>query len=96
MLSAFFCSLKQEFAGYNSKKLLADMMAGLTVCAVALPLALAFGADDIDGTIDDTTRIYSMAGAEDRKPSMSIYDMHRIVRAAGYRAVERDTFNNEI
>lgn len=43
MLSAFFCSLKQEFAGYNSKKLLADMMAGLTVCAVALPLALAFG-----------------------------------------------------
>ena len=43
MFSAFFCSLKQEFAGYNSKKLLADMMAGLTVCAVALPLALAFG-----------------------------------------------------
>ena len=59
-------------------------------------LALAFGADDIDGTIDDTTRIYSMAGAEDRKPSMSIDDMHRIVRAAGYRAVERDTFYNEI
>ena len=43
MFSAFFRSLKQEFAGYNSKKLLADMMAGLTVCAVALPLALAFG-----------------------------------------------------
>ena len=41
MISAFFGSLKQEFAGYNSKKLLADMMAGLTVCAVALPLALA-------------------------------------------------------
>ena len=55
-----------------------------------------FGADYIDGTIDDTTRIYSMAGAEDRKPSMSIDDMHRIVRAAGYRAVERDTFYNEI
>ena len=43
MFYAFFCSLKQEFAGYNSKKMLADMMAGLTVCAVALPLALAFG-----------------------------------------------------
>ena len=40
--------------------------------------SMAFGADDIDGTIDDTTRIYSMAGAEDRKPSMSIGDMHRI------------------
>ncbi len=30
-------------------------------------LALAFGADDIDGTIDDTTKIYSMAGG-DRRP----------------------------
>ena len=35
-------------------------------------LALAFGADDIDGTIDDTTKIYSMAGADDRRPSMSV------------------------
>ena len=43
MFSAFFRSLEQEFAGYNSKKLLADIMAGLTVGAVALPLALAFG-----------------------------------------------------
>ena len=43
MFSAFFRSLKQEFAGYNSKKLLADMMAGLTARIVALPLALAFG-----------------------------------------------------
>ena len=31
-------------------------------------LALAFGADDIDGTIDDTTKIYSMAGADDQRP----------------------------
>ena len=59
-------------------------------------LALAFGADDIDGTIDDTTKIYSMAGADDRRPSMSVEEMHRIVRAAGCRAVERDTFYNEL
>lgn len=59
-------------------------------------LALAFGADDIDGTIDDTTKIYLMAGADDQKPAMGIDEMHRIVRAAGYRAVERDTFYNEI
>lgn len=43
MISSFFTGLKQEFAGYNSKKLVNDLMAGLTVCAVALPLALAFG-----------------------------------------------------
>ena len=59
-------------------------------------LALAFGADDIDGTIDDTTKIYSMAGADDRRPSMSVEEMRRIVRAAGCRAVERDTFYNEL
>jgi len=59
-------------------------------------LALAFGADDIDGTIDDTTKIYSMAGADDRRPSMSVEEMRRIVRAAGCRAVERDTLYNEL
>jgi aminodeoxyfutalosine synthase len=31
-------------------------------------LSLAFGVDDIDGTIDDTTKIYSMAGAEGTAP----------------------------
>lgn len=59
-------------------------------------LALAFGADDIDGTIDNSTKIYSMAGADDQRPSMSIEQMHQIVRAAGLCAVERDTFYNEI
>ncbi|MDR2936260.1 MAG: aminofutalosine synthase MqnE [Rikenellaceae bacterium] len=55
-------------------------------------LALAFGADDIDGTIDDTTRIYSMAGADDRNPALTVDEMRRWIEAAGYRAVERDTF----
>lgn len=32
-----------EFKGYNVKKLGKDMLAGITVAAVALPLALAFG-----------------------------------------------------
>ncbi len=58
-------------------------------------LALAFGADDIDGTIDDSTKIYSMAGADDRRPSMSVDEMQRMAAAAGLRAVERDTFYNE-
>jgi aminodeoxyfutalosine synthase len=29
-------------------------------------LALAFGVNDIDGTIDDTTKIYSMAGSKSK------------------------------
>jgi len=43
MISQFVQGLKREFSGYNVAKLTKDMMAGLTVCAVALPLALAFG-----------------------------------------------------
>ena len=58
-------------------------------------LALACGADDIDGTIDDTTKIYSLAGG-DRRPVMTEEQMHRMAAAAGYRAVERDTHYNEL
>ena len=43
MIKQFLSDLKSEFSGYNSKKLSQDVMAGLTVAAVALPLALAFG-----------------------------------------------------
>ena len=59
-------------------------------------MALAFGADDIDGTIDDSTKIYSMAGADDQRPRMSVEEMREMVERAGFRAVERDTHYNEI
>lgn len=54
-------------------------------------MSLAFGVDDLDGTIDDTTRIYSMAGAEDQKPGMSTTELVAMIRSAGYKPVERDT-----
>ncbi|MGI5894637.1 MAG: SulP family inorganic anion transporter [Candidatus Merdivicinus sp.] len=40
---SYFSTLKQEFHGYNLQRFSKDAMAGLTVAAVALPLALAFG-----------------------------------------------------
>lgn len=43
MLNNYVLRLKSEFKGYNSQKLVKDILAGLTVAAVALPLALAFG-----------------------------------------------------
>ena len=43
MVKNYFRMLRQEFSGYNAKKLTGDLMAGITVAAVALPLALAFG-----------------------------------------------------
>ncbi len=39
----YFSDLKREFKGYNVSKFMGDLMAGITVAAVALPLALAFG-----------------------------------------------------
>lgn len=43
MFKKYCKDLKKEFSGYNGKKLTKDLMAGITVAAVALPLALAFG-----------------------------------------------------
>ena len=59
-------------------------------------LALSFGADDIDGTIEDSTKIYSMAGADDTRPRLTIEEIWGMCSAAGMRAVERDTHYNEI
>ena len=39
---------KNEFKGYNTKFFINDLTAGITVGAVALPLALAFGAASVD------------------------------------------------
>ena len=62
----------------------------------AAAIALAFGADDVDGTIGDTTKIYSMAGAEDANPSLTVAEIERMAADAGLRAVERDTFYNPV
>ena len=59
-------------------------------------LALAFGVDDIDGTIDDTTRIYSMAGAEEQKPEMTTDEIVTLVKQVKRKPVERDTLYNVI
>ena len=58
-------------------------------------MALAFGADDIDGTIGDTTKIYSMAGGV-AKPTMSVDELEAMVRAAGFTPVERDSHYNPV
>lgn len=43
MFKKYTQMIRDEFKGYNQKKLKKDFLAGLTVAAVALPLALAFG-----------------------------------------------------
>ncbi len=59
-------------------------------------LSLAFGVDDLDGTIDDTTKIYSMAGSEEQSPVASTNQLVEMIQNAGLVAVERDTLYNVI
>lgn len=59
-------------------------------------LALSFGVDDIDGTIDDTTKIYSMAGSEEQNPAMSTQELIDFILSAGYQPIERDTLYNVV
>jgi len=59
-------------------------------------LSLAFGVDDIDGTIDDSTKIYSMAGADEQNPSMTSLELITLIKQAKRVPVERDTLYNEI
>ena len=59
-------------------------------------IALAFGVDDIDGTIDDTTKIYSMAGSEEQHPALSTRDLVTMIRRVGREPIERDTLYNVV
>lgn len=59
-------------------------------------LTLAFGVNDIDGTIDDSTKIYSMAGSEEQSPAMSTNELVTLIRQVRREPVERDTLYNVI
>lgn len=59
-------------------------------------LTLSFGVDDIDGTIDDTTKIYSMAGAEEQKPEMTTDEIVTLIKQVKRKPVERDTLYNVV
>lgn len=59
-------------------------------------LTLDYGVNDLDGTIDDSTKIYSMAGSEEQNPSLSTEQLCDLIRAVGRIPVERDTIYNEI
>ena len=59
-------------------------------------ISLSFGVDDMDGTIDDTTKIYSMAGSEEQHPALSTQDLVNMIRRVGRRPIERDTLYNVV
>ncbi|SFQ46220.1 aminofutalosine synthase MqnE [Parafilimonas terrae] len=59
-------------------------------------LSLSFGVNDLDGTIDDTTKIYSMAGSEEQTPALSTAQLVALIKQVKREPVERDTLYNVI
>lgn len=59
-------------------------------------LSLSFGVNDMDGTIDDSTKIYSMAGSEEQNPTLTTDELVTMISQVGRVAVERDTLYNVI
>jgi aminodeoxyfutalosine synthase len=59
-------------------------------------LTLSYGVNDIDGTIDDTTKIYSMAGSEEQNPAMTTLELVRLIKQAKRTPIERGTLYNVI
>jgi aminodeoxyfutalosine synthase len=57
----------------------------------AARFALHFGADDLDGTIHDTTKIYSLAGSEELSPGMTVEEISLLIQSEGFVPVERDS-----
>ena len=56
--------------------------------------ALWFGADDLDGTVQEET-IYHMAGSS-TPTALSTGDIEQLIRDAGREPIERDTLYNVV
>jgi aminodeoxyfutalosine synthase len=59
-------------------------------------LSMDYGVDDLDGTIDDSTKIYTMAGSEETHPALSTEQLVELIRLGGRVPAERDTVYNII
>jgi aminodeoxyfutalosine synthase len=59
-------------------------------------ITLEYGVNDFDGTINDSTKIYSMAGAEEKNPNLSESEMIELIKTANRKPIERDSVYNEI
>jgi aminodeoxyfutalosine synthase len=59
-------------------------------------LTLSYGVNDIDGTIDDTTKIYSMAGSEEQTPAMTTQELVSLIKQVNRKPIERGTLYNVI
>lgn len=94
-------SLIEDLRNYAVSRIFLDNFAHLKaywpmIGRSTAQLSLAFGVDDIDGTIDDSTKIYTMAGAEEQKPTLTTQELVDLIKQVNRTPVERDTLYNHI
>lgn len=94
-------SIIEDLKNYAVSRLFLDNISHLKaywpmIGKVTTQASLAFGVNDVDGTIDDSTKIYSMAGSEEQRPTMTTQELVSIIETAGYEAIERDSVYNVI
>ncbi|MBX3240588.1 MAG: aminofutalosine synthase MqnE [Chitinophagaceae bacterium] len=95
------CSVVEDMRMYAIARLFLDNFPHLKAYWPMLgrenaQLTLSFGVNDIDGTIDDTTKIYSMAGSEEQNPALTTGELVNLIRQVRRIPVERDTLYNVI
>ena len=95
------CSVVEDMRNYAISRIYMDNFPHLKaywpmIGREQAQLSLHYGVNDIDGTIDDSTKIYSMAGAEEQSPVMTTRQICELILAAGKKPVERDTLYHTI
>lgn len=95
------CSSVEDLRNYAMARIYMDNFAHIKaywpmIGRSMAQLSLSFGVDDVDGTIDDSTKIYSMAGSEEQNPALSTAELIDLITQAGRIPVERDTVYNVI
>ncbi len=89
-------SREEDLRTYALARLFLDNIPHLKAYWVMLGLdiatqALAYGVDDLDGTVDDTTRIYSMAGGM-AHPTLTSQTLEACIRSMHRIPIERDSW----
>ena len=90
------CSIVEDMKVYAMSRIYMDNFPHLKAYWPMLgrqqaQLSLSYGVNDLDGTIDDSTKIYSMAGSEEQNPAMSTEEIRSLIRQVRREPVERDT-----
>ena len=95
------CSIVEDMKVYAMARIFMDNFQHLKAYWPMLgrqnaQLTLSFGVNDLDGTIDDSTKIYSMAGSEEQNPAMTTEEIKNLIRQVRREPVERDTLYNVV